>query len=223
MPAEEIEEAYRRTSEEEASARRRRKEFLTTFPHPNLSEVQVRQFMSRIGSPEPTEIKDALDAPCDPFDRLPAAVEESSDLDALRIARGYLTLAFAALGGIENSPRLHGARRFRAYGVVGEVLEMLGALIDRDEIGLADALADIAYYVEGTAVQFRLPLGAIFREVHRSNMTKDRNSDGANSFAGDRGKGGDFEQPRLSEVIAEARAMRDLALTTYCDGDGDAL
>lgn len=36
----------------------------------------------------------------------------------------------------------------------------------------ADALADILYVVYSTAVEFGLPIDAIFQEVHRSNMTK---------------------------------------------------
>lgn len=41
-----------------------------------------------------------------------------------------------------------------------------------DLIGIADALADIAYVVYGTALTYGIDLDAVLREVHRSNMSK---------------------------------------------------
>lgn len=39
-------------------------------------------------------------------------------------------------------------------------------------VDVADALADLLYVVYGSAIEFGLPINAIFREVHRSNMSK---------------------------------------------------
>lgn len=45
-------------------------------------------------------------------------------------------------------------------------------VIAPDLVQLADALADIAYVICGTALEFGIPLDAVFAEVHRSNLSK---------------------------------------------------
>lgn len=41
-----------------------------------------------------------------------------------------------------------------------------------DTVGVADALADIDYVVQGAALTFGIPHDAVFDEVHRSNIAK---------------------------------------------------
>ncbi len=53
-----------------------------------------------------------------------------------------------------------------------EVDELKEALAAGDLVGVADALADIAHVVAGTAVTFGIDLDLVLAEVHRSNMTK---------------------------------------------------
>jgi predicted HAD superfamily Cof-like phosphohydrolase len=53
-----------------------------------------------------------------------------------------------------------------------EVSEFVAASEKQDLAGIADALADIAYVVYGTALTYGIDLGAVLREVHRSNMSK---------------------------------------------------
>jgi predicted HAD superfamily Cof-like phosphohydrolase len=53
-----------------------------------------------------------------------------------------------------------------------EVGELVAATQARDLIGIADALADIAYVVYGTALTYGIDLDAVLCEVHRSNMSK---------------------------------------------------
>jgi predicted HAD superfamily Cof-like phosphohydrolase len=53
-----------------------------------------------------------------------------------------------------------------------EVEEFITASEQGDLIGIADALADIAYVVYGTALTYGIDLDSVLREVHRSNMSK---------------------------------------------------
>lgn len=53
-----------------------------------------------------------------------------------------------------------------------EVAEFARAARARDLVGIADALADIAYVTYGAAVTFGIDLDAVVAEVHRSNMSK---------------------------------------------------
>lgn len=50
--------------------------------------------------------------------------------------------------------------------------ELEKALIDKDLLGITDALADLMYVVLGTACACGIDLEPIFAEVHRSNMSK---------------------------------------------------
>lgn len=43
---------------------------------------------------------------------------------------------------------------------------------ERDLVEVADALADLMYFVIGTALYYGIDLEAVFTEVHRSNMAK---------------------------------------------------
>ncbi len=56
--------------------------------------------------------------------------------------------------------------------IIGEVFELCVALRSKDIVEVADALADIMYFLYGAALRFGIPLDEIWEEVHRSNMTK---------------------------------------------------
>lgn len=53
-----------------------------------------------------------------------------------------------------------------------ELSELEAAMVCRDLVDIADALADLVYVVVGTAVAHGINLAPIFEEVHRSNMSK---------------------------------------------------
>lgn len=55
-----------------------------------------------------------------------------------------------------------------------ELMEYGTALRKGDLIGIADGLGDLIYTVLGTAAHHGINLEPIFEEIHRSNMTKDR-------------------------------------------------
>jgi len=63
-------------------------------------------------------------------------------------------------------------RIFRCHIMVDELGETLVAISNNDEIEVADGLADLAYVLVGTAILHNIPLETVFREVHRSNLTK---------------------------------------------------
>lgn len=63
-------------------------------------------------------------------------------------------------------------RRLRVDLVAEEFREYDEASAKRDLIGIADALADLAYVVYGAALTHGIDLDAVLREVHRSNMAK---------------------------------------------------
>lgn len=65
-----------------------------------------------------------------------------------------------------------GLARLRITLLEEEVSEFVDASEKGDLVAIADALADIAYVVFGTALTYGIDLNAVLREVHRSNMSK---------------------------------------------------
>jgi predicted HAD superfamily Cof-like phosphohydrolase len=53
-----------------------------------------------------------------------------------------------------------------------EALEFEQASRSGDIVEVADALGDLLYVVYGAALEWGIPLDAVFTEIHRSNMTK---------------------------------------------------
>lgn len=66
------------------------------------------------------------------------------------------------------------ARMFRCQLLIGEVGEVVEALANVDRPNLLHELADLEFVVNGTAVQYGLPLEEAFHAVADSNMTKTR-------------------------------------------------
>ena len=56
--------------------------------------------------------------------------------------------------------------------LVEEVEEFIVAQRNNDMVAVADGLADVLYVVLGAANAWGIKLGPVFKEVHRSNMTK---------------------------------------------------
>jgi predicted HAD superfamily Cof-like phosphohydrolase len=63
-------------------------------------------------------------------------------------------------------------RQLRVDLLTEEVREFAEATAAKDIAGIADALADILYVTYGAAITYGIDLDAVFREVHRSNMSK---------------------------------------------------
>ena len=62
--------------------------------------------------------------------------------------------------------------RLRTLLIDEELAEFRNAGEAQDVVGVADALADMLYAVYGAAVEYGIDLEPVFREIHRSNMTK---------------------------------------------------
>src|SRR5215470_709029 len=82
--------------------------------------------------------------------------------------------------------------------------ELCEALAQRDIEAVAKELADLLYVVYGTAVSCGLDMAPVFREVHRSNMSK---VGGHKRADGKWLKPPDYSPARLQPILA-AQGMR---------------
>ena len=75
---------------------------------------------------------------------------------------------------IRSSPGLvdEATKELRIRLIREELGEFEKAANDRDLVKIADALADLLYVIYGTGVSYGIDLEPIFREVHKSNMSK---------------------------------------------------
>lgn len=84
--------------------------------------------------------------------------------------------------GAENNEEL---MQFRIKFMEEELLEFIKGFEEGDIAQMADALADLQYVVLGTAHILGLPWQALWDDVQRANMTKERAAaDGSNSKRG---------------------------------------
>lgn len=83
-----------------------------------------------------------------------------------------------------------------------ELEELKEAVAARDLVGIADALGDLEYVVNGMALGCGINLPAVVSEIHRSNMTK-LGEDGKPVYREDGKilKGPKYEPPRLEPIL----------------------
>lgn len=85
-----------------------------------------------------------------------------------------------------------------------EFEEYLVAAFDEDLVEIADALADMQYIINGTALVYGIDLNAVHAEVHRSNMSKlGPNGQVVRRADGKVLKPATYEPPQLAHVLAE--------------------
>ena len=89
-------------------------------------------------------------------------------------------------------------RRFKL--IVEELSEYVEAVMNRDIIGVADALGDLIYVVLGSAVEHGIEIEPVFDEIHRSNMTK---KGGHKNEFGKWVKPPGWQPPDIATVLAE--------------------
>src|SRR3979411_702578 len=92
--------------------------------------------------------------------------------------------------------------RLRVLLIEEELAELRNAGEATNVVAVADALADLLYVVYGAAETYGIDLQPVFREIHRSNMSKGdpevvRRPDGK-ILKGDR-----YSPPRVEQVVAE--------------------
>lgn len=98
-------------------------------------------------------------------------------------------------------------RWLRAHLMVEEVGELCVAMAAGDVVEVLDGLADLEYVTVGSAEMFGLPLDEAFDEVHRSNMTKEKQPDDPSS-ARVRVKGPNYSPPDIKGVLEKCLATR---------------
>jgi predicted HAD superfamily Cof-like phosphohydrolase len=93
-------------------------------------------------------------------------------------------------------------RNLRKDLLTEEYFEYLLGEENSDIVEIADALADMIYIINGTALAYGINLPAVFREVHRSNMSKlDENGNPIFRSDGKVLKGGSYSPPDILSVI----------------------
>jgi len=114
-------------------------------------------------------------------------------------------------------------RGLRAHLLTEELAEVVEALMKADEKQLLDGLADLLYVVLGTAAIYDLPLEAAFVEVHRSNMTKEKQPDDPHAQRL-RSKGPNYRPPNIERVLTNYRSWQrehvfapDDLYSPYCE------
>lgn len=89
-----------------------------------------------------------------------------------------------------------------------EAQEFSGAIFDfqvtddysKQIVLIADSLADLLYVTFGAALAYGIPIEEVFREVHRSNMTKSMEKD-TKSIPGKTIKGPNYDPPKIAEIL----------------------
>lgn len=79
-----------------------------------------------------------------------------------------------------------------------EVKELEDGFVAKDVVEVADGLGDIIYVVLGAAIRCGIDLEPVFREIHRSNMTK---KGGYKAENGKWIKPSTYEKPKLLPVL----------------------
>lgn len=108
---------------------------------------------------------------------------------------------------VANEPGLiPKARALRRVEWLQEELDELKDAIEAgDLVEVADALGDLKYLTEGTAIEFGIPLEDVFREIQGSNMSKlDENGQPIYADSGKILKGPNFWEPDLAPILKGA-------------------
>jgi hypothetical protein len=133
--------------------------------------------------------------------------EHTFEVDAdLKIVADKLNTLGVSLKNIALTAQKAGDERlYRMYLMIEELSETAQGMAVKDEILLADGLADLQYVVSGTAITFGLPMQQLMQEVHNSNMTKKKRDLETNPRMRD--KGDEYIPPRIAHVIKLVREI----------------
>jgi len=109
---------------------------------------------------------------------------------------------------VQQTPALvdDGTRALRERLIHEEFEELKEAMAKDDLIGIAKEMADLLYVVYGTAVSYGIDMEPVFREVHRSNMTK---VGGYKREDGKWVKPATYSPAAIEPILAELGAVQD--------------
>jgi predicted HAD superfamily Cof-like phosphohydrolase len=96
-------------------------------------------------------------------------------------------------------------RRLRIQLIQEEFDELKEALAAEDLSSIAKEMADLLYVVYGTAVSYGIDMDPVFREVHRSNMSK---VGGYKREDGKWVKPATYSPARIEPILAEQGPVR---------------
>lgn len=82
--------------------------------------------------------------------------------------------------------------------IAEELEELKTAIIEKNIYEVADALGDLLYVVYGASSNFGIDIDPIFKEIHRSNMTKKGSGKASN---GKILKGSNYTPPNIKSVL----------------------
>lgn len=91
--------------------------------------------------------------------------------DSQRLVKEFCRAAGSHISPVPGVPPLD-VQALKISMLYEELEELAHAFLDGDLVAVADALGDLQYVLEGTALACGLDLEPILREIHRSNMTK---------------------------------------------------
>src|SRR5690242_153536 len=99
-------------------------------------------------------------------------------------------------------------RALRVRLIQEEFDELREAMANEDLTSIAKEMADLLYVVYGTAVSYGIDMDPVFREVHRSNMSK---VGGSKREDGKWVKPATYSPARIEPILAEQRpAQREV-------------
>ena len=109
---------------------------------------------------------------------------------------------------VQQTPALvdDGTRALRERLIHEEFEELREAMAKDDLVGIAKEMADLLYVVYGTAVSYGIDMEPVFREVHRSNMTK---VGGYKREDGKWVKPATYSPAAIEPILAEQSTVRD--------------
>lgn len=88
---------------------------------------------------------------------------------------------------------------------------------EKNLVEIADGIADSIYVLVGTAVSYGIPIDRIFREVHRSNMTKTAvKAEGGQKYGTKTPKGPDYIPPDIEGILVRPNELTRLE-SLYCE------
>jgi NTP pyrophosphatase (non-canonical NTP hydrolase) len=152
----------------------------------------VNRFMEKYGIKGKTDLKIV-----DNYDK--------SRLVNIRIDLLFLATYFKSKAANFTNP--HTTIQWRLHLLFNELEELLDAILNKPEHEVSHELADLAYVIEGFAVNMDIPFDRIFLEIHNSNMTKDLTLSDINCAT--RGKTGSFCKPDIEPIIKLHRQLNN--------------